>query len=269
MLVVGASCGGGGAERKLSAPVPTRAAAGLPTATPTTTTPAGSPRKSQPYWVPVTGFNGTGNTTTTAFTIDQAALQWRATWRCEKPPMTVVGVRPSGEELSRKVVDTKTCPDDGTSFSTERGPFTLRVTAGGPWKVDVEQQLESPLVEPPPPGIESAKPLGTARFYNVDRDGEGTARILQLPDGSRLIRLEDFYVSINSELELRLSELPVPKSTPDIAKAPFAEVAMLKATVGSMNYTIPPDVDLAKYRSVVIWCEVTRNAYAAASITPP
>jgi hypothetical protein len=33
-----------------------------------------------------------------------------------------------------------------------------------------------------------------------------------------------------------------------------------------MNYEIPKDVDVSKYQSIVIWCEITRNAYAAASI---
>jgi hypothetical protein len=43
-------------------------------------------------------------------------------------------------------------------------------------------------------------------------------------------------------------------------------VAPLKATVGSMNYEVPKDIDVSKYKSIVIWCEITRNAYAAATI---
>jgi len=87
-----------------------------------------------------------------------------------------------------------------------------------------------------------------------------------MPDGTRLIRLEDFFVSINSDLELRLSESPGPKSTEEAVNAPFKFIAPLKATVGSMNYQLPKDVDLSKYSSIVIWCEITRNAYAAAVI---
>ncbi len=33
-----------------------------------------------------------------------------------------------------------------------------------------------------------------------------------------------------------------------------------------MNYEVPKDVDVTKFKSIVIWCEITRNAYAAASI---
>jgi len=67
-------------------------------------------------------------------------------------------------------------------------------------------------------------------------------------------------------LELRLSELASPRTTEEAAKAPFKVVAPLKATVGTMNYEVPKDIDVSKYSSIVIWCEITRNAYAAASI---
>jgi len=155
---------------------------------------------------------------------------------------------------------------DGDGFSVDGGVQSLKVTAGGPWKATVEAQVERPLVEPAPAGLASAKLLGTAKVYNVDREGEGTAKIYELPTGTRLIRLEDFFVSINSDLEIRLSELPGPKSTAEAANAPWKFVAPLKATIGTMNYEVPADVDLARYQSIVIWCEITRNAYAAASI---
>jgi hypothetical protein len=44
---------------------------------------------------------------------------------------------------------------------------------------------------------------------------------------------EDFFVSINSDLELRLSERPNPKSTDDAVNSPWKLVAPLKATVGA------------------------------------
>jgi hypothetical protein len=107
-------------------------------------------------------------------------------------------------------------------------------------------------------------------MYDVDRHGEGTAKIYELADGSRVLRLDDFFVTINSDLELQLSGLVEPHSTDEIAAAHpgIVTVAPLKVTVGNMNYTLPPGLDLAKYHSIVIWCEITRNAYAAASIQP-
>ena len=181
--------------------------------------------------------------------------------------MRVVPSRPSGEALPRPLADAP-CPAEGTGYSVQTGIFALQVSATGPWEVTVEQQVDSPLVEPPPPGMDSlgAQVLATAAMYDVDRVGEGTVRIVSLPDGRRVLRLEDFFVSINSDLEIWLSEHPHPKTTPEAASADHRQVSFLKATAGAMNYELPPDIDLARYQSIVIWCELTSNAYAAATL---
>jgi hypothetical protein len=271
LALVAGACGGGGSDEDRSAPVNTR-----PSVTPTSgagvnfdTPPSSVPgtRKSQPYWAPVATLDGTGNGTTTSFTVDPAAIQWRVSWHCEAAPFSMVSVNAQGQESRRKLGDALSCPSDGQGFSAERGALTLKVTTAGAWRAVVEQQIDTPLVEPAPAELASAKVLGTAQMYDVDRDGEGTAKIYELPSGSRLIRLEDFFVSINSDLELRLYELTTPKTTDEIANAPFKVVAPLKATVGNMNYEVPADIDVSQYKSIVIWCEITRNAYAAASIT--
>jgi hypothetical protein len=278
LLAAGAACAlvatacGGGADSDSAG---TKTVNTRPSATPTTgagtnfdTPPPSAPgtRRSQPYWTPVATLEGSGASTTKAFTIDAGALQWRVSWHCESAPFTIVGVNAAGQESRRKLADALSCPKDGEGFSADKGAQTLKVSTGGPWKVSVEQQVDTPLIEPAPAGLASAKVLGTASVYNVDREGQGTAKIYELPNGTRLIRLEDFFVSINSDLELRLSERPNPKSTDDAVNSPWKLVAPLKATVGTMNYEIPKDVDVSKYQSIVIWCEITRNANAAASI---
>ena len=269
LTILASACGGGGSGSK-TATVNTR-----PSATPTTgagvnfdTPPPSAPgtRKSQPYWTPIATLDGSGNSTTKTFSIDNAALQWRVSWHCETAPFTIVSLNSAGQESKRKLADALSCPKDGEGFSADKGTQSLKVTTGGAWKAVVEQQVETPLIEPAPANLSSAKLLGTAKIYNVDREGEGTAKIYEMPNGTRLIRLEDFFVSINSDLELRLSELPKPTSTDEVARNPWKLVAPLKATVGNMNYEVPRDVDVNQFKSIVIWCEITRNAYAAASI---
>lgn len=263
-------CGGGTSGSAGSQTVNTRPATPATTGngvnfdTPPSSVPG--TRKSQPYWSPVATFEGTGNTTSTSFTIADGALQWRVAWHCETAPFTIVSVNAAGQEPRRKLADGLSCPKDGEGFAADKGAQTLKVATAGAWKVTVEQQIDSPLVEPAPAGLASAKVLGTAKVYNVDREGEGTAKLYELPNGTRLIRLEDFFVSLNSDLELRLSELANPKTTDEAATAPFKVVAPLKATIGTMNYEVPKDIDVSKYQSIVIWCEITRNAYAAATI---
>ena len=41
----------------------------------------------------------------------------------------------------------------------------------------------------------------------------------------------------------------------NVARTMFVDLGWLKAFKGSQNYPVPPGVDLAKYESVVIWCE--------------
>ena len=271
-LTVAVACGGGGGESdsagtqtvntRPSAPSTTGVGVNFDTPPPS----APGTRRSQPYWSPVATIDGTGDTTSKPFTIDTGALQWRVSWHCESAPFTIVAVNAAGQESRRKLADALTCPKDGEGFAADKGAQTLKVATGGQWKAVVEQQVDIPLIEPAPAGLASAKVLGTAKVHDVDRDGEGTAKIYELPNGSRLIRLEDFFVSINSDLELRLSELADPKTTDEVVKAPWKQVAMLKATVGNMNYEVPSDIDVSRYKSIVIWCEITRNAYAAAPI---
>lgn len=272
LALTGAACGGASSSSS-SNTVATRPSGTVSTVAnnpagfdvPPTTT-AATARKSQPYWVPLGSFDGTGNTTTKAFTVDAGALQWRISWHCETAPFTVVSVNAAGQESKRKLADGLTCPTDGQGFATDKGAQTLKVTTPGKWTITVDQQVDVPLVEPAPASLGSAKVLGTATIYNVDKEGEGTAKIYDVGGGDRVLRLDNFFVNVNSDLEIRLSELAAPRSTPEVEKASFTVVAPLKATIGSMNYDIPKDVDLSKYKSIVIWCEITRNAYAAASI---
>lgn len=223
--------------------------------------------RSQPWWQPLATLQGEGAATTEEFSVDPHALQWRVNWRCEDGALRVIPAQPSGQALPRPLADA-TCPGEGTGYSVQTGTLALQVSGTGPWQMTVEQQVDTPLVEPPPPGMDSpdAQVLATAAMYDVDREGEGTVRIVSLPDGRRVLRLEDFFVSINSDLEIWLSEHPNPETTPEAASAGHHQVSFLKATVGDMNYELPPDVDLERYQSIVIWCELTSNAYAAATL---
>lgn len=268
-----AACSGGSSEPKAgSTTLQTRptgsvtTVANNPAAFDTPPTTGAGARKSQPYWVPVTSLSGSGNGTTKGFSIDPGAIQWRVSYHCDAAPFTVVSVNAAGQESRRKLADALACPADSEGFASDKGAQSLKVTTSGTWRIDVAEQVDVPLIEAAPAGLAAAKVIGTARLYNVDKVGEGTAKIYDTGDGGQLIRLEDFFVTINSDLEIRLTDLAAPKSTDEVEKAPYKVVAPLKATVGSMNYEVPKDIDITKYKSIVIWCEITRNAYAAAVI---
>ncbi len=223
--------------------------------------------RSQPWWQPLTTLRGEGSMDTEVFAVDRAALQWRARWTCSTGSFRATAVPESGAAPARPLAQAG-CPGEGSGFSVKTGRLALRVAATGPWEVTIEQQVDLPMLEPPPAGIDSpeARVLATGTVYDVDRVGKGTVRIVVLPDGRRVLRLDDFFVSINSDLEIWFSEHPRPKSTPEAASAPHRQLEFLKATAGSMNYELPANLDVSAYRSIVIWCELTRNAYAAAQL---
>ena len=190
--------------------------------------------------------------TTAAFPVDEGALQWRVRWRCEAGAFSIGGINMrsrAAPEAGRVTAS----PEDGTGLSADNGRISLRVAAAGPWKVDVEQQDDRPLIELAPPWMDRAEVLTSATTNNLDFVGEGAARIYRLPDGSRLLRLKNFFVTANVDLEIRLSEAPAPRTTAEVVAAPFKLVAPLKATVGSMNYSVPAEIDLERYRPVIIW----------------
>jgi hypothetical protein len=66
---------------------------------------------------------------------------------------------------------------------------------------------------------------------------------------------EDFEVGPGPKFHVYLvPEKNVVPST-NVARTMFVDLGRLKAFKGSQNYPVPPGIDLARYPSVVIWCE--------------
>ena len=102
----------------------------------------------------------------------------------------------------------------------------------------------------------------------MDQSVEGPVTIYRLADGEHALRLDDFFVTPNIDLEIRLSPLEAPGTTEEFMRAPSTWVAPLDVTAGSMNFTVPPEAEPSEYRSVVIWCPLIDSAYAAATLVP-
>lgn len=238
------------------------AAAGA-TATTLPAAPAKSVLRSQPWWQGVTTLQGTGSTTATV-NIDGGAIQFRAAWQCQTGHLTVTsGTRP------RPFIDTA-CPTNDVGYGVDKGTVTLKITADGPWQLKVDQQIDVPLNEPPLPAMTApgASVVAKGDFYRIDQVGQGTATIYRLPTGTYALRFDNFFVTPNSDLEVRLSPLDAPRSTDQFANGPqSALIRALDVTAGSLNFEIPPDVNVRQFKSVVLWCEVQHSAYAAATLS--
>jgi hypothetical protein len=73
---------------------------------------------------------------------------------------------------------------------------------------------------------------------------------------SDTVRLEpDFEVGPGPKFKVLLHTAKGIKSAGDIAAARYVDLGPLRAFKGSQNYAIPPELRLADFQSVVIWCE--------------
>jgi hypothetical protein len=223
--------------------------------------PAKTVLRSQPWWQEVATLHGSAGAGAPQFSIDKDAIQWRVTWTCAAGRFVV-----RSPAKPKPLVDAA-CARNQTTTLTEN-PGKLLVDAGGDWTARVEQQVDVPLVEPPLPAMSAPGTRRIARgsFYRIDQVGRGRVTIYRLAGGRYALRLSDFYVTANIDLEIRLSTLRRPRSTRQYESAPSLKAAPLYTTVGSMNFLLPRGADPTGYRSVVIWCPTIVSAYAAASL---
>src|SRR5262249_26978733 len=142
----------------------------------------------------------------------------------------------------------------------------LQVTADGPWHLEVAQQIDAPLVEPPLASMTPANAVATGSVYRIDKTGQGKLTLYRDASGRYSFRLDDFYLSPTSDLELRFSPLDAPKSSQEFQNADSTLVGIMDVTAGSFNFPVPAGVDPTKFRSVVVWCSPIDSAYAAASL---
>lgn len=220
--------------------------------------------RSQPWWQGVATVEGTGSTTA-QLSVDVGTLQWRGEWTCDAGHL-VIAVPGS----RRPLVDSQ-CPAAGTGYSVQKGAVRLDVTASSGWRVHVDQQVDVPLDEPPLPAMSApgSSTVATGGFYRIDQFGDGRVSLHHLADGSWALRLEGFYVTPNTDLEVQLHPSPAPRTTQQVAASPGVTVAALDVTAGSMNVAVPAGIDPTLFHSVVIWCDREFSAYAAASLTAP
>lgn len=109
--------------------------------------------------------------------------------------------------------------------------------------------------------------LASGAFHKGSHDTRGTATIYELADGSRVLRLTDFETSNGPDVQVYLVAASDATDNETVTKAGFLHVAALKGNVGNQNYTLPADVDLAKYRAVTIWCRRFGVNFGTAPLT--
>ncbi len=163
-----------------------------------------------------------------------------------------------------------------------------------PWKLVVDDTVDeaAPIVvasaapsasaarsAPATPGAPAATPespaagpavLARGDFITHEHDTSGTALVLRLADGSRVLRLADLNTSNGPDLHVWLSDAPVKPGTAGwrvFDDGKYVELGKLKGNKGSQNYVLPASVDLEQLRSVTIWCDRFNVSFGAAALT--
>jgi hypothetical protein len=110
--------------------------------------------------------------------------------------------------------------------------------------------------------------LKTGEFQDFDsfHQGSGQAIIYQGPDGSQLLRLENFSVTNGPDLHVILATHPNPASQEDVKADGYVDLGALKGNRGNQNYEIPAGVDISSISSVVIYCQPFHVIFSVAPL---
>jgi Electron transfer DM13 len=157
------------------------------------------------------------------------------------------------------------------------------VVAGGvywfaPQRLFLDRTVSEALPSPSaPPGDDSGggrssptapavTDLGSGSFRSLEHTTTGTAKVVELADGSRFVRLEGLETSDGPDLRVYLTDQPVSDDWRIWDDGAFVDLGALKGNVGDSNYRIPDDVDLSGFRTVVIWCRRFTVGFGVAPI---
>ena len=128
------------------------------------------------------------------------------------------------------------------------------------------------VTPPPPPTVAPSGPVAVLRgsFTRIDAVhwAEGSATIYRQPDGQQILRLENFRAGNGPGLFVYLAGHPQPRSVNEFNGGGALELAPLKGNIGNQNYVVLADLDLATFKSVVIYCKPFTTVFSTAALSP-
>lgn len=150
-----------------------------------------------------------------------------------------------------------------------------------PQKLFIDQRVDEPVpvapaapaapaapVAPPAPAAPAPEPVlvASGQFRSLEHATTGRAIIQELPDGSRILRLESFRTSNGPDLRVYLSAGSNDADFGAEYGRDFIELGKLKGNIGSQNYALPAGVDLSRYANAVIWCKRFSVGFGVATL---
>ena len=115
-----------------------------------------------------------------------------------------------------------------------------------------------------------AQPIYTGRLSGKLHETNGRATVYRQPDGTLILWLTDFHTSNGPDVHVVLATADDPvlqDGGPGKALA-SVEVGELKGNEGNQDYKVPANTDLARYSTVVIYCERFHAVFGTAILQP-
>ena len=150
---------------------------------------------------------------------------------------------------------------DGSATTDGPPAVSIRPSSTAPPTVSVEPSAT--------PSAAAPETLATGEFVSHEHRTTGSVRILRLPDGSRVLRIEGLDTSDGPDLKVWLTDSRVIEGRDGwhvFDDGGYRSLGDLKGNKGNQNYAVPADLDLASYRSVAIWCDRFNVSFGAAAL---
>lgn len=150
-----------------------------------------------------------------------------------------------------------------------------------PWlaliDVAVDDAIPSAVATAAPTPTGSATPeppaepvaIAAGSFISHEHETSGTATVIESPDGSRVLAIENLDTTNGPDVHVWLSASDVVPGFDGwfvAGGAPFIDLGPIKGNQGNQVYEIPEGVDLTEYRSVSLWCVQFSVSFGAAQL---
>ncbi len=127
------------------------------------------------------------------------------------------------------------------------------------------------MEEDMPEMADDAQPVVVAQGQFRDADefhkGSGSVTLYRLPDGTHLLRFEDFRVTNGPQLHVLLANHADPVNRDDLQDAGYVDLGGLKGNVGNQNYEIGTNIAVDSVKSIVIYCKPFHVVFSTATLS--
>ena len=190
------------------------------------------------------------------------ALVWLSVWLVQ--PLFDEG-ETLNEQLTFSVEDAAPSPSSGVAASAPGGDVEPTPVAAVGDAASAGAGGSTDATTPPAAASGgSGQVIAQGELMGVDafHTGSGAVLLIEAPDGSLILRFEDYGVRNGPDLHVYLT----PDADGDVHADGAVDLGEVKATQGSVNYDVPAGVDAGAFRSAVIYCQPFSVTFAAASL---